>query len=83
MMRGIMVAISDDHWRRQFGNRTAHQMANVLLALAQRVDLECFRKHRRGPKKPSPKRTKFKKETHVSTAQILAESRGRQIQCLS
>lgn len=83
MMRGMMVAISDDHWRRQFGNRTAHQMANILLVLAKRVDLECFRKHRRGPKKPGPKRTKFKKQTHVSTAQILAESRGRQIQCLN
>jgi len=83
MMRGMMIAISDQHWRRHFGKRTAQQMANVLLTLARRVDLECFRKHRRGPKKPSPKRTKFKKETHVSTAQILAESRGREIQCLS
>jgi IS4 transposase len=83
MMRGMMVAISDEHWQRHFGKRTARQMANVLLALAQCVDLECFRKHRRGPKKPRPKRTKFKKETHVSTAQILAESRGREIQCLS
>jgi hypothetical protein len=83
MMRGMMVAISDEHWQRQFSKRTAHQMANVLLALAQRVDLECFRKHRRGPKKPRPKRTKFKNKTHVSTAQILAESRGREILCLS
>lgn len=83
MMRGMMVAISDEHWRRHFGKRTAHQMANVLLALAKRVDLECFRKHRRGPKKPRPKRTKFKKQTHVSTARILEESRGRQMQCLS
>jgi IS4 transposase len=83
MMRGMMVAISDEHWQRHFGKRTARQMANVLLALAQCVDLECFRKHRRGPKKPRPKRTKFRKETHVSTAQILAESRGREIQCLS
>ena len=83
MMRGMMVAISDKHWQRQFSKRTAHQMANLLLALAQRVDLECFRKHRRGPKKPRPKRTKFKNKTHVSTAQILEESRGREIQCLS
>ena len=83
MMRGMMVAISDKHWQRQFGNRTEHQMANLLVALAKRVDLECFRKHRRGPKKPRPKRTKFKEKTHVSTARILEESRGREIQCLS
>ena len=76
MMRGMMVAISDDHWQRAFGKRTAHQMANVLVFLAKRVDLECFRKHPRGPKKPKPKRTKFKRQTHVSTARILAESRG-------
>ena len=83
MMRGMMVAIPDENWQRQFGKRTAHQMANVLLALAKRVDLEYFRKHRRGPKKPRPKRTKFRNKTHVSTAQILAQSRGREMQCLS
>jgi IS4 transposase len=83
MMRGMMVAISEEHWKRQFGQRTAVQMANLLLALAKRVKLECFRKHRRGPKKPPPKRTRFKRKTHVSTARILAESRGREIQCLS
>lgn len=83
MMRGMMVAISDKHWQRQFGKLTACQMANVLLMLAKRVNLKCFRKHRRGPKKPRPKRTRFKRKTHVSTARILAESRGREIQCLS
>jgi len=79
MMRGMMVAISDDHWQRQFGKLSAHQMANVLAELAKRVDLACFRKHPRGPKKPKPKRTKFKRQTHVSTARILAESRGKEI----
>jgi IS4 transposase len=83
MMRGMMVAISDDRWKRQFATLTARQMANVLLGLAKRVKLRCFRKSRRGPKKPRPKRTKFKRKTHVSTARILAESRGREIRCLS
>ena len=83
MMRGMMVAISDEHWQRQFGKRTERQMANLLVALAKHVDLECFRKHRRGPKKPPVKRTKFKRKTHVSTARILAKSRGREIQCLT
>jgi hypothetical protein len=58
-------------------------MANVLPAFAQRVDVECFRKHRRGPKRPRPKRTKFRRQTHVSTAQISAESRRRETLCLS
>lgn len=79
MMRGMMVAIPDKHWQRQFGRRTATQMANLLLALAKQVDLESFRKHRRGTKKPRRKRTKFKRKRHVSTARILQESRGREI----
>jgi hypothetical protein len=79
----MMVAIPDKHWQRQFGQRTEHQLANVLLALAKQVDLESFRKTRRGPKKPRPKRTKYKKKTHVATARILEETRGREIQCLN
>jgi IS4 transposase len=81
MMRGMRVALSDEKWQQQFGHRTARQMANLLLAVARRVNLECFRKYRRGPKKPRPDRTKYKKKTHVATARILADSRGRKI-CL-
>ncbi len=81
MMRGMSVVIAEEHWQRQFGKRSARQMANILVALAKRVNLACFRKHRRGPKKPRPKRTKFKNKGHVSTARILAESRGREL-CL-
>lgn len=81
MMRGMSVAIPEAAWRRQFGALKSAQMANVLLALARRVNLACFRKHRRGPKKLRPKRTKYKRQTHVSTARILAESRGKPV-CL-
>lgn len=81
MMRGLMVQIPDSQWQRQFGKRSPQQMANLLVALATRVHLECFRKHRRGPKKARPKRTKFKRQTHVATARILAESRGKEM-CL-
>jgi len=77
MMRGMMVAIGTDRWQRQFSQLTARQMANLLVALARRVKLDRFRKHRRGPKKPRPKRTRFKGKPHVSTARILAESRGK------
>jgi len=76
MMRGMMVAIPDERWQRQFGQLSPRQMANLLVALARHVKLESFRKHRRGPKKPTPKRRKLKRQTHVSTARILAESRG-------
>lgn len=83
MMRGMMVAISMDRWQRAFGGRTVRQMANLLRDLARHVRLECFTKDRRGPKKPATKRTRFRRKTHVSTARILNESRGRQIQHLN
>lgn len=76
MSRGLAVAVPDSHWKRAFGHLTPRQMTNTLLRLADRVRLECFEKHSRGPKKPTPKRTKYKDRTHVSTARILAESRG-------
>lgn len=83
MTRGVTIAISCDHWKRAFGNLSTRQMANLLIALAKRVRLECFTKNRRGPKKPRPPRTSFKDQPHVSTARILNESRGRKIQELS
>ena len=83
MMRGMTVAISPRDWQRAFGSLSARQMAKLLIDLAKRVRLECFRKTPRGPKKPRTKRTKFKGKGHVSTARILQESRGRPIQQLS
>ena len=83
MTRGMMVAISPRHWERAFGSLSARQMANLLIGLAKRVRLESFRKSRRGPKKSPTKRTRFKRKSHVSTARILKESRGRPIQQLS
>jgi hypothetical protein len=81
MSRGMMVAIPDQRWQRQFGKLTAYQMSNILLKLAKKVDLRSYRKSRRGPKKPPKKRIKFKGKGHVSTARILEESGAREI-CL-
>ena len=77
----MMVAISEERWQRQFADLTPRQMASVLIDLAGDVNLKYFRKQRRGPKKPQPKRTNYKEKTHVSTARILTESRGKEI-CL-
>ena len=73
MMRGMTVAIPDRQWERQFGDLSPRQMAKLLMMLAGKVNLKCFQKHRRGPKKPPPKRTYHKHRPHVSTARILAE----------
>jgi hypothetical protein len=42
-----------------------------LLRIARSANLARYRKHRRGPKKPQPKRTAYANKTHVSTAQLL------------
>ncbi len=75
----VRVAIPDERWERRFGRLSARQMAGVAIALAKRFNPACFRKQRRSPKQPRTKRTRFRKKTPVSTARILARSRGMQL----
>jgi IS4 transposase len=74
--RGMMIAIPADEWV-VFAGLTASAMAGVLRGLAAKVRLAKLRKHRRGPKRPQPKRTSGAKVIHVSTAKLLAERRKR------
>jgi hypothetical protein len=48
------------------------QFVEVRLQLAANVKFSKFRKHRRGPKKPRPKRNKCPNQPHVSTVRLLA-----------
>ena len=75
--RGMMIAIPEEEWL-VFREMTVAQLAGVLRDLARRVRLEKFKKHRRGPKKPQPKRQNNKRRPHVSTAKLLAERKKRQ-----
>jgi hypothetical protein len=74
--RGMMIAIPEDEWV-IFAGLTASAMAGVLRGLAAKVRLAKFRKHRRGPKRPQPKRASGAKVIHVSTAKLLAERKKR------
>ena len=47
------------------------EAAALLKATAARIDLALIRKSKRVPKKPVPKRTRFKKTPHVSTKKLL------------
>jgi hypothetical protein len=69
---GMMVAIPSPHWS-IFRNMNAQQLADVLQALAQHVNLRRYKKHPRGPKKKPTLRTAYKNGGHVSTAKILAK----------
>lgn len=45
-------------------------MAKMLLTLAAAIDMRCFQKGKRGPKKPPPKRTRGE-AGHYATARVL------------
>lgn len=74
--RGMMIAIPEDEWA-VFADLPPSAMGRVLLGLAAKVRLAKFRKHRRGPKRPQPKRASGAKVSHVSTAKLLAERKRR------
>jgi IS4 transposase len=70
---GMMIAIPAHHWN-IFRRLDEKQLATLLKELAAKIDLGRFRKHRRGPKRPQPKKISGAKTKHVSTARILAKS---------
>jgi hypothetical protein len=69
---GMMIAVPAPHWA-IFRNMTDAKFAQVLKDIASHLNLSKYRKHARGPKKPPPKKTKYKNGGHVSTARLLAE----------
>ena len=48
-------------------------MARELLRIARQAVPVCYRKHKRGPKKPPPKMNK-RKRNHIATARLLNAS---------
>jgi hypothetical protein len=69
--RGMMIAIQNAQWV-QFRHATQTEFVQLLKQLAKNVRLSAFRKHPRGPKKPSAKRKVDPKHPHVSTARLIA-----------
>jgi IS4 transposase len=69
---GMMIALPEENWQ-VFQTMTTKQFALVLKEIAAHADLARYRKSRRGPKKPPPKRIKHSKGGHVSTHKILTE----------
>jgi len=70
---GMMIAIPSRRWD-VFREMEDVRFARVLKQLAANIDLAKFQKHRRGPKKPPPKKTSGAKIKHVATSRILANS---------
>lgn len=71
LFRGMMVALPADEWE-PVRNWDLPTLAGWLKTLAKKVRLSRFQKHPRGPKKPKPRRTRFTRNKHISTAKLLA-----------
>jgi len=69
---GMMIAVSDDKWI-FFRQCSQAELVVFLRQLAENVNLSRFKKHTRGPKKPTPKRVRDPKHPHVSTARLIAK----------
>lgn len=72
--QGMMIALPVEEWQPLAAMTTA-EFAKWLRGLARRTNLKRYPKHRRGPKKPRPRRTRFAKAKHIATARLLADER--------
>jgi hypothetical protein len=70
--RGLSIAVADSYWTRKYADLTPLRLARELIRIAHRVQIARYRKHKRGPKKPTAKMNK-RNRGHVSTARILAQ----------
>lgn len=67
---GLWIAIPAEAWV-EIGGWSVGRMADWLKGLARGANLGRYRKAVRGPKKPSPPRTRFPEAKHISTARLL------------
>jgi hypothetical protein len=71
---GMDIAIPEKAWH-IFRRMSPQEFIATILAVASRIQPEKYSKHKRGPKKPPPKKSKGKRVKHVSTARILTADR--------
>lgn len=69
---GMMIALPIQEWRffRVFSN---DELIKYIKMLVRKVDLSAYKKHKRGPKKPKEKIKHCSKNSHVSTAKLIAK----------
>jgi IS4 transposase len=60
-------------WTKHFAQKTASQMARLLVDMARKVNLAKLKKHPRGPKKPPPIPQYDKRSPHFATSRVLAK----------
>jgi DDE family transposase len=68
---GMEIAVEAEAWE-VFRHMSTAEFTTILVTIAQRLDTKKYTKHPRGPKKSPPHKLSGKRQTHVSTARILA-----------
>jgi IS4 transposase len=71
MWSGMHVLLTGRFWRDKFGGCSSCQIARELKRLAAHVDVRRFKKAKRRPRAPTPKRKHLRGKPHVSTARII------------
>jgi hypothetical protein len=74
--RGMMIALPPPLWE-PFGALPAADLAEVLRAVARRVQPANYAKAKRGPKKPPPPKGQYHNGGHVSTHKLLQNRRNQ------
>lgn len=67
---GMLVALPPPRWA-VFRGMEPEQFAAALKEISAHVELARYRKSKRGPKKPPPKRARYQNGSHVSTHKLL------------
>lgn len=68
---GMVIAVEGEEWL-VFRNGSTHEVGQLLIDLALKIELWRFKKNKRGPKKPVKPKTQCVGKPHVSTARLLA-----------
>ena len=69
---GMLIAVPPACWEMSARMET-RGFAKTLTKIAAHVDLERYRKSPRGPKKPTPKKSRYQNGGHVSTHKLLTD----------
>lgn len=69
---GMEIVIDAAYWTR-FADMSLSEFVSWVKSIAKDANLNRYRKHPRGPKRPPPKRTSGKRRAHVSTHRILKQ----------
>jgi len=67
---GMLIAVPQIEWT-IFTQASSAELGSILLNIASHVDLNKYKKHPRGPKKPPMEKNQFHGHPHVSTAKLL------------